>query len=150
MRKGLLLSVLLLSSGCASTPRQGIEQQGPEVSEEVKLIRAEIQQYHNWLESRHRLLSPPPHYKGWPELRQLDPDTLEPLPDPLPPTQEEVIKKLNEMLQDPELRKHLEQQRKDPSNLVEMPAGSPSPASPPPVSNRDSTGPGVRAACTGT
>ena len=124
MRKGLLLSVLLLSSGCVSTPRQGIQQQGPEVSEEVQTIWAEIQRYHNWLESRHRLLSPMPYYKGRMKPRQLDPDTLEPLPDPPPPTQEEIIKKLNEMLKDPEFRKYLEEQRKNPDNPVEMPAGA--------------------------
>jgi hypothetical protein len=138
MRKGLLVSgLLLLSSGCATLPRQGIEQPGvtiqrkdPEVSEEVAQIRAEIQRYHNWLESRGRLLGHVPHYRGWPEPRQLDPKTLEPLPDPPPATQEEIIKGLNEMLKDPEFRKWLKEQRKNPDNIVRMmPAGSPSPAS---------------------
>jgi len=140
------IGLLCLVTGCATIPRSVIKQsevtaprQDPEVSDEVKQIWAEIQQYHNWLESHRRLLRPVPHYKGWPEPRQLDPDTLEPLPDPPPPTQEEIIKGLNEMLQDPEFCQYLEKQRNDPNNFVEMPAGSPSPVSP--------TGPGVRAAC---
>jgi len=155
--KWLGVGLVCLITGCASTPRQGIQQGGvhiqkqdPNVPEDIEEIRAEIQRYHNWLESRGRLLSRVPHYRGWPKPRQLDPDTLEPLPESPPPTQEEIIKELEKMLKDLAIRKQLEEQRKDPNNLVEMPVGSPSPASSPPAGSRDSTGPGDRAACTGT
>jgi hypothetical protein len=131
--------------------QEGVTVQQPDsnVSDEVKQIRAEIQRYHNWLEAAGRLLGRIPHYRGWPKPRQLDPDTLEPLPEPPPPTQEEIIKELEKMLKDPAFRKHLEESRTDPNNLVEMPAGSPSPASPSPAGSRDWAGPGVRAACIG-
>lgn len=158
VRQVLGMGIAILIAGCsAAQPRQGIQQQqsgvsiqkqDPEVPEDIRQIRAEINRFYHWLKATDQLLTPLPSYRPR-VLRQLDPDTLEPLPDPSPPTMEEIIKELNEMLKDPAFRQQLEESWKDSNNLVEMPAGSPSPEPTPPAGSRDSTWPGVRAACTG-
>lgn len=127
MRLALVAGLVILMGCSAAQPWQGIQQEGvavrrsnENVPEDIKKIRREIQRYHDWLESRRRLLSPPLHYKGCPKRRQLDPETLKPLlvPEPIPSTAEEIIKELNRMLRDPTFRKWQKKQREDPDNLV--------------------------------
>ena len=84
---GLILS--LCASGCATMPRQGVKASiAPKEPDIQVVVQEAIQQYHQWLKSNKLLMHPAPFYRGWPSPRQLDPETLQPLPPPPEPTSE--------------------------------------------------------------
>lgn len=92
------------------------QQQQPQTDPVQEQIVAEIRKYHAWLKSTGQLLRPPMHYKGWPKPKQLMPDPenpekLIPVPEPPPPTPEEIRKRLEEAMKDPAFRKALKENK---------------------------------------
>lgn len=122
--KWVVLGLCLLLAGCASVGRKGYEvshvansvQQQEKVDPETQRIREELKKFYAWLSQTGQLLrrvAPyDPNGDRW-KPRQLDPDTLEPLPEeePQTPSVEELTRRLNELLKDPAFRKALKEKK---------------------------------------
>lgn len=131
MYKAVGMGLILLIGGCASVGTKGqklslsaktpqslqVQAQEPDKPDlERECILAEIKKYHAWLQATGQLLRPLPHYKGWPEPRELmeDPDNpghFIPKPEPPPPTAEERKKMLEDAMKDPAFRKALKEHK---------------------------------------
>ncbi len=71
-------------------------------------LKSEITKFYKWLRKTRQLLHlVRPYHKTWLEERELDPDTLEPLPRPeiKKPSPEEVQEELDKLMKDPKLQK---------------------------------------------
>lgn len=105
----LLLAWVLVPvtmAGCASSPIA----EKPSFSLEV-VVRTEIKKFYQWLSGTRQLLRRVPHYgPTCPKKRQLDPETLEPIPEPEVPRAlgKEIIEGLNELMRNPEYQRRRE------------------------------------------
>jgi hypothetical protein len=117
---GVGLLALLFGLGCSSPqPRQGIVEQTLTAEQVDERISASLEQFYYWLVMNRRLINP----SRMPPPRELDPNTLEPIPEPPNATTEEIIKRLEKLLQDPKFRKEWEDDSKN--QKVEADSGSP-------------------------
>ncbi len=80
-----------------------------QIQEEVLRTDERIAQFYRWLLQTRQLVVRvrPPGTE--PESRELDPETLEPVPEPEAPTADEIIERFNEYMKDPAFRKECEE-----------------------------------------
>lgn len=114
----------LMVAGCAtvrtkgprvSLPAKPLLAQGQEEEpdpERAKIVE-EITKFYYWLRGTRQLVTPvrpyDPHGDRW-APRKINPDTGEVIPEPEPvmPSEQELIDKFNELLKDPAIRKEME------------------------------------------